>query len=215
MNNHINITSQLGAQSPRSVGGSRCWLMASAAGFAVFATGCGSNESENIGTSQAAFSVSSCASVAADGAYDGRVDPALVTPRSYDNCTKGYVVDIQSLQAAYTGEGDPFDARIAVQYADTPITSKATCEGSRVLGYFYMLGGGSTSTGGGGNWNLVQQEAEYGQWVPFLGGGFCDLGVDMTGLVSGTTYRVAATARTPGNSTRKVSIGTYKPVNVK
>ena len=224
MNNRIQSTNQLRTKSLRRVADRRQWLMASVVGCAVFATGCGTNESEDIGSSQAALSESSCASVTADQTFSGKIDPAFVTPRSYSTCYKGYVIDISNLDPAYAGSGETADAKISVSWADTAITSQTVCEVSQVAALFYEwdVGGGnsvataagSTVVGGpGAGWAFLEREAEYGVWNPVLGGG-CSLGVSLADLVAGKTYRVAATARTPSNDTRKVSIGTYPAVTV-
>jgi hypothetical protein len=198
--------------------------MLSLAGLAVSATGCGTNASESIGSSRLAFTVESCASADADQIFTGKLDPAFVTPRSYNTCYKGYVVDIENLAPTYTGSGNAMDANIAVQWADTPITSQTACENTRVVAVFYegsVAGASSVNTSGTTgyynvyNWVPLKTEEQYGVWVAPFGAGSCGLEVNLTDLVPGNTYRVAATARTPGNSTRKVSIGTYKPVDVK
>jgi len=189
--------------------------MASLAGLAVFATGCGANEPENIGSSQAAFTVDSCAVATADQTFEGKIDPAVVSPRSYYTCYKGYVVDILNLDPYYTGEGNASDARISVAYAETPITDQATCEGLVLTAVFYEFGATgltSTATGSGGDWGWIPitSEARRGEW--FQGG--CHIGAGLTGMVPGGSYRVAATVRTPSNATRRVSIGTDKPINI-
>jgi len=177
------------------------------------------------------LSESSCASVTADQTFSGKIDPAFVTPRSYNTCYKGYVIDISNLDPAYAGSGSTADAKISVSWADTAITSQTVCEANQVAALFYewdvgggssgatVAGGSSVTTGGtvvggpGVGWVFLKREAEYGVWNPALGGG-CTLGVSLADLVAGKTYRVAATARTPSNDTRKVSIGTYPAVTV-
>lgn len=161
-------------------------------------------EMEEFDSVGAAFSVSSCASATEDASFNGKIDPPHISPRSYNTCYKGYVVDIDELQAAYTGNGSVLNARIAVQWADTPITNQADCEASEMRGLFYKRQSGS--------WVLQKDQSINGTWVaPF--GGSCTFEVNLMGMTAGSTYRVAATARTPGGSTRKVSIGTYKKIS--
>ena len=186
--------------------------MTSVAALAVSATGCGANESENLGSSQAAFTVDACAAASANQTFSGKIDPAHVSPRTYNTCYKGYVVDIENLDPNYTGEGNSSDARISVEYADTPITDRTTCEHTELTAVFYQWLGGSTdaNAGGPGSWNAITTETRLGGWLF----GRCYMGVELTAVVPGMTYRVAATVRTPSNATRKLSIGTYKPVNI-
>jgi hypothetical protein len=86
------------------------------------------------------------------------------------------------------------------------------------VGVFYeerLSSGTSTATGGSGPpyWHPLKSETDYGTWVAAFGGS-CTFEVNLTGMVALESYRIAATARTPGNNTRKVSIGTYKPINI-
>jgi hypothetical protein len=181
-----------------------------------FTTGCSdpsADSSEAISTIEAAFSQSTCATAAADQTFSGGIDPAIVSPRTYNTCYKGYVVDIENLDAAYTGPGELFDGGIWVSYADTTITDQATCEATRLRAIFYRYYDPSnTSTNGiGSDWVVLDDEgASYGRWAL---GGNCVLEQSFTEVVPGLSYRVAATARTSSDATRKVRIGTYGPVD--
>ena len=55
---------------------------------------------------------------------------------------------------------------------------------------------------------MAERQAAIGQWD----GISCAMELNVTGLVAGKDYRVAAMARTRTNR-RNASIGTYKPVN--
>lgn len=194
-------------------------LVIGAVAFALAATACGANEDETEPTQviQEEFTVESCAVASPDKVFAGKIAPADVSPRSLTTCFGGYVVDVTQLSAAYTGDGNHMDARIAIHYADTPITSQSTCENTRVVGVFYeeRVNNGTTSDGGfvPPYWHPIKSETDYGTWVPVFGGS-CTFEVNLMGMVPLESYRIAATARTPGNNTRKVSIGTYKPINV-
>lgn len=200
MNNRILSTNQVRTESPGRIGGGRQWLMALVAGIAVFAAGCGTKESEKIGSIQAAMSESSCALATADQRVVGKVDPRVVSPSSYDNCDKAYVVEIADLAPDYAGEGIVTDGRISVSWGDTPITSQAVCEASQVAAILYdwEVGGVSNIPGGGTvfgpaeGWVVLQVTSQYGQWL----GSSCRLEINFTDLVVGKGYRVAATART-------------------
>jgi hypothetical protein len=152
----------------------------------------------------AAFSQSSCGTATADQTFTGKVDPPHISPRSYNTCFKGYVVDINNLLSTYTGTGTVINARIAAHWADDPITDQTECESSELRGIFYKKVSGS--------WVVQEDDHVMGTWVaPF--GGQCTFEVNLMGMTAGSSYRVAATARTPGGSTRKVSIGTYKKIS--
>lgn len=141
-----------------------------------------------------------------------------MSPRSYNTCYKGYVVDVFDLDSAYTGSGNALNARLSAQWGDSPISNQADCEGSQVAGLFYEWtdGSGASTNGGIGGvsqfWSLFKEEHQHGHWLGAFGG--CSFDVSATGMTAGRTYRIAATARTPGGRTRKVSIGTYKKVDI-
>lgn len=191
---------------------------AKAAALALAASACsevGAPETETgtIDSVQAELSVNDCAGVAADATFFGKIDPPLITPQTYDTCTKGYVVDVIGLEPEYTGTGDLMDSRVTIQWADTPITNPKQCGLSKVMGIFYEPGlGTSTSTGGPGSWTLVKEETMYGHWTDACGG-TCVLDVNLTRPNAGGLYRIAASGRSYRNNTRKVSIGTYKPLD--
>ena len=188
-----------------------------AALLATTAAACGTDggTTEPTGVSQAAFGVEPCALASPDKVFAHKIDPVHVSPRSYDTCYKGYVVDITDLDEAYTGSGTARDARIAVKYADTAITSKATCEASKIMTAYYVASsGGGASTNGGlpGGWTILSHETQYGLWSSSSGGS-CSLEKNFMGMSPGLTFRIAATARNPSNSTRKLSIVTQKPLD--
>ena len=215
MDNYTQAPGQLG-KGVATVGQySRRWLMASVAGVAVFATGCGADESDSIGSTEAAFTVHDCAMGPPNEAFVGKIDPALVSPRSYNSCYKGYIVDIENLHEDYSGSGGLSDSRISIAYADTPITDQATCEGTKLVAVFYegwsggvsAVSGGVTTGGFESGWDPITTESAFGSWFQ----GHCYMGVELSPLVAGKDYRVAATVRTPSNATRKLTMGTYKP----
>lgn len=184
----------------------------------AFTTGCGdpsSDGSEPISTIDAAISQSSCAVATANQTYTGGIEPSIVTPRTYNTCYKAYVLDIHNLNAAYTGSGNENDGRIETSYADTAITNQATCEATELRTIVYScVGGEATSTTGPHACVALDDQHTSGEWVPIFGGGTCALGHTFSDVHPGGSYRVATTARNPSNETRKVRIGTYRPVNV-
>ena len=82
MDNYTRVTGQVG-NGVATVGHySRRWLMASVAGVAVFATGCGADESDSIGSTEAAFTVHDCAMGPPNETFVGKIDvnPNKVSP---------------------------------------------------------------------------------------------------------------------------------------
>lgn len=191
------------------------------------ATACSANEQnrgEEIATSQAELSGADCAAVDADQSFDGKIDPPFITPQQYATCGDAYVVDVENLDAEYTGPPLPwhFDtvpARFSVQWGDTRITSQSVCIRSSISALIYIRdvsnsnsAASSTGTPYPG-WTLLLEQTARGQWINSSAGGYCVLEVQQPTLsAAGQTFRVAARARTFGNS-RKASIGTYKTVN--
>ena len=185
----------------------------------AFTTGCGdpsSDGSEAISTIEAAFSQSSCATVTANQTFTGGIDPSIVTPRTYNTCSKGYVVDIYDLDAVYTGHGNALDGRIEISYADNAITDQATCEATELRMIVYRcVGGGATSTTGPQECTVLDDQRSYGTWTSIFGTGQCLLNRSFSEVSAGSSYRVAVTARSPSSATRKMSIATYPPEDVK
>jgi hypothetical protein len=94
-----------------------------------------------LGQAEQAWSSVSCGreSTAAHETFTGGIDPAHVSPRTYNACTKSYVVDVFDLDEAYTGEGlggGP-DAHLQVSWADTRATTQAACEDTEGGAIFY------------------------------------------------------------------------------
>jgi hypothetical protein len=147
------------------------------------------------------LSESSCASATADATFTGKIDPAHVSPRSYNTCFKGYVVDINNYAAAYTGVGGGGcpSATLQVSYGDTPLT-QANCATTLIRSIYYEKRNN--------NWVAVSESSTTGHWLL----GQCLLGTGYTGMVAGRDYRVATTARDANNNTRKVKIQSFKPV---
>ena len=200
-------------------GASNVFIGVASAVALALSTGCGdpsSHGSEPISTIEAAFSQEACANVTANRTYAWGIDPSIVTPTTYNNCYKGYVVDINNLDAAYTGHGDTADGRIEISYADTAITDQATCEATELrLIVYSCTGGAATSTTGPYQCSVLDDQDSYGTWASIFGTGQCFLTRSFSGVYAGSSYRVAATARNPSGLTRKISIGTYRPIDVK
>jgi len=208
-----------------------CVYSAAIAAVSLFAVACGSADgmteetadgtadgaadgTEHIGVVQSEFTGADCAMAAPDVVFEGKIEPAHVSPRSYNSCYKGYIVEVNYLLPEFTGTGNVQDATITVEYADTPITDQATCEGTKLVAHYWELE----------RWRIdgqmfyayysVRDTAIFGTWVPAFDGGVCLLNDALTGLHPYFPYRIAATIRTPSNATRALRIGTYRPVTV-
>jgi hypothetical protein len=172
----------------------------------------GSDGDAEIGSVQQAWSVDSCGreTTAANATFTGKVDPATISPTTYNTCTKSYVVDINSLQSAYAGKPrSDVPALIQVSWAGAVPTTQAACEDTEGGAIFYRRSGSSWQA-------LTGQVRSTGQWVSDFFGGFrCELPyASLANPTAGASYRVAATMRniSGGNPTRQVSIQTTRAV---
>jgi hypothetical protein len=151
------------------------------------------------------YSVSSCATASRNVAFTGDIDPEHVSPRSYNTCTKGYVVDLNDISEDYVGNY----ASIDIEYADTDITSRAVCERTELRAIIYTQ---KISTN---NWNatsgVFDSDRRYGYWNNFNGIYYCDLSIRVTGMSEGQDLRFALTSRDTG-ATRKVAIETNENI---
>lgn len=166
-----------------------------------------------LGTVEQAWSSVSCGreSTTAHQTFDGHIDPAHVSPRTYTKCTKSYVVDLLDLDEAYTGEGaggGP-DAHLQVSWADTGATTRAACEDMEGGAIFYQRIDD--------RWvDLTGQLYSNGVWVetgPPISLAFCIApGASLDNVQPGESYRVAATMRriSGDNPTRRVSVETIQ-----
>lgn len=212
-----------GTRLLRRFGGNRPRLMIPLAALAVSATGCGTAESEKhrFDPSRIHGRILCLGGRRSDIHWQNRSavrDAALVQHLLQRLCRR-HRKSRSGLHGLWRCDGRQNRGTVG----DTPITSRTTCEATRVGVVFYE---GSAATAAAVNtsgttgyyteydWVALENEEQYGRWVSAFGAGTCTFDVSLTGLASGTTYRVAATARTPSNSTRKVSIGTYKPIKV-
>ena len=145
------------------------------------------------------------------GGRDFMIDPPNISPQEYRDCSVDdvgyYVSDVYLLDPAYTDPSPvppaPFiPAKLAVKWADTPLTTALACTRSSLSAYFYW------TPDFWNDWTLLEHERAFGRWEA----GACVLEVSTpTGTSAGQHFRVAARASRLG-VTRKVSIGTYKPV---
>lgn len=221
MNTHIDFSSTTTTNGFGRMQHLRYWLVGAVAALAVFTGGCseggtaaadGVPETEPIDSVQAEISETECDEVAADQEFYDKIDPPFVTPQAYDTCNKGYVVDVNVLSPEYAGGGTFSDSKFTVKWADAPVTTPNRCELTRITAIFYESAQGlASSTGQFLDWYPVKSETRYGVWTDACGGS-CVLDVSMNLPEPGKTYRIAVSGRSDHQRTRKVSIGTYKPV---
>jgi hypothetical protein len=169
-----------------------------------------------LGTVQQAWAPGACGRAGANAEFDGSVDPAHVSPRSYNNCFKSYVVDIFDLSGDYTGPGagGGQDAHLQVSWADTVPSNRADCEAISGGAIFYRRIDDA--------WvDQTGQLVSTGTFIetgPPLNLAFCvPPGVQFFDIEPGESYRVAATMRldTPANPTRRVSVETVAPTIIR
>jgi hypothetical protein len=194
------------------------WYLGIATALAsVGLAGCGPQgvgENGASGSTEQAWSSASCGAVVAAASRTGQIDPALTSPQTYNQCTKSYVVDLNNLSADYAGNGAGGGppATIYASWGDTLPTTQAACEDLEGGAIFYKKVGSS--------WvDQTGQLYSTGTWIPagFFAAHCEPPGASFSGLVAGTSYRIAGTMRQQSgtNPTRKVSFLTTKPVVIR
>lgn len=168
------------------------------------------------------FAVSSCASADANKTFTADIDPGHTSPRSYNTCTKGYVVDLNDIHEDYVryGIGGGGRAKIHISTADSG--NKAACESTdlRVVVYTKKIGVDNWSTASG----VVDTGTKSGVWYSDSGANpntgdivlqdYCSLSYSFVGMTAGADYRFAITSRSSGN-TRKVNIWTQPATDIR
>jgi hypothetical protein len=163
-------------------------------------------QDENLDTVQQLFGSSSCGTVAANATFTDSLNHQ--SPSSYNNCYKGYVVDVDDLNVFYTGQGsEPWlNGRITISWAGTVPTTQSACESAWGSAVFYKWVSGQ--------W--VDQTGvlnAYGTWDPLFGGSCVPPSLSTSEyflLQAGESYRAAGTMRTSygGSNLRSMLIKT-------
>ena len=169
-----------------------------------------SPDEAELGTVHQAWSVESCGrnTTPANITFTGQVDPAHVSPTTYNTCTKSYVVDINSLSSTYAGKPRAdIQAAVRVRWGSAVPTTQAACEDTQGGAIFYQRSGSSWLP-------LTDQVRATGVWARDPFGTFrCTVPeVALQNPTAGVTYRVAATMRliSGTNPTRPVQIQTTR-----
>lgn len=145
-------------------------------------------EEEVVGSVEQAFGSSSCGTTGNNASFTGTINLSSghTSPSTYNNCFRGYVVDINSLSFPYNWD-------LRARWAGSQITTQAACEQSWGAAIFYKKVNGT--------W--VDQTGvleSYGQWFPASGpfAAYCLMpDVHYPGTAqSGADWRIAATMRT-------------------
>jgi hypothetical protein len=152
----------------------------------------------------------SCGNAGTDAVYTGFIDPEIVSPQTYNRCTKSYVAQVNTLSSAYVGPGSGGgpNGRFVVRFADTFTNTQAGCEDLEGAAIIFKKNGTSWVNISGG------QIYTNGMWSSFLG---CQTPfITFDNLEAGQSYKIAATMRVMSgtNPTRKVAISTEKPVDI-
>jgi hypothetical protein len=153
---------------------------------------------DNLGELSQAFGSSSCGTALADRLYAQDIaNPPAFSPTTYNTCYKGYVVDVEFLNAAYAGTLSSLD----VSWNGAPPQTQAACEAAWGAAIYYKKIGGVWVDQTG----LVQN---YGFWDGSFG--FCLTPVvssdGLLDLEAGATYRIAGTMRPSYGSSTTVSM---------
>jgi hypothetical protein len=162
----------------------------------------------------AAFSSSSCATDDRDKKYTGSFNHT--SPRDYNSCYKGYIVELHDILHYYTdeGTGGGSDGSVDISWGDNAPT-KSECSKTELSVYLYKRGNGA--------WNLIGgKRKKTGYWVDKPSGGFdipgtygcLGLNHSFEGLTEGADYRFAVTGRING-STRKVHFETNPAIHLR
>jgi len=180
----------------------------------VGAGGCGGDPSgdvadETVDVQRSAFSVESCDDVTANSfmshpAFRGGPNPLSVTsPTTYNNCYKGYVVDVTHAEASFGLPETGWLKRATVKYAGPIPLTKAACEdltGKAILYY--------SDDDFGTGWIYPEQYSAAGAWVRPTGLNWHCSTPTMTFWVAPSYQaRIAATMRrSAGTITEKVKV---------
>ena len=173
---------------------------------AVSSAACGGQPAQEDGSLSVADEAlsDSCATAGTDASFEGFIDPAHISPRTYNRCTKSYIVNVNNLSDDYAGQGQFFPGRFEIRYADG-LTDTAEGCADLEAGAIVFIKSGSTWV------NISGHLTATGTWTGVFG--CLPPQIDFSNIVAGQSYRVAATARliSGSNPTRKVSIATIAP----
>jgi hypothetical protein len=170
-------------------------------------SGCGAEadlaEADNLSSEQEAWAVAPCATATANATRTGKISPALLSPQTYNTCTKSYVVDLNSILPEFTGG----NTAIVASWGEAVPTTQAACENLEGGAIFYKKVSGAWVAQTG-------QVYDTGEWVSGPSANFClPPHAAFTGAQPGESYRIAATMRllSGTNPTRRVRIETRIP----
>jgi hypothetical protein len=189
-------------------------LPALLAGAALTTAGCGGPQdaAPETDSTSAAWSVSSCGTAGHDANFTGHIGtivdtlPTFTSPQTYNTCFKSYVVDVHGVESAYAGigAGGGGNSAIVASWGEATPTNQTDCENAITGAIFYKWNGSAWVA-------LTGQLLSSGTWGPdpFSGVPRCfPPGVSLSPITAGTTYRIAATARSFDSSdapTRRVT----------
>jgi hypothetical protein len=178
--------------------------------------GCGGEDpGESLDAAEEALGIG-CEVRAADAVFTGKVDPAHVSPQTYgsyqgpNSCYADYIVNVNNLQAAYTGTGNAAPAKITTAWNGGAASTASACQGQWIESAFYRRENNA--------WVKVgSSQINTGTWVQTGPLAFCQSpGGTFTGMVAGGSYRVVSSARQGGvfGTLRSLKVQTLKPVNI-
>ena len=175
-------------------------LLAMGAGSMFLVNACGEvpGDETRLDSTASAFG-QSCGSVTPAQILQGQAD--VISPATYNQCTKSYVIQVNELQRGGTG-GVGVNPNVTFSMGAGGIgMTQAECEQTWVAGYVFeqQLDG-----------TFATQDylSRLGIWVPLTGSGGvtgrCDTNVSSSNVTEGKTYKLAGTARTAPTSAAPV-----------
>jgi len=162
--------------------------------------GGGEPEGLQLGVAEQPFAEVACGreSVTPNLSVNGSLGEGIVSPTSYNKCTKSFIVDLHDLDASEAGTGTLHDAGFTVDDLGPQPSTPEECVGveSAIIVYERV----------DGRWEALERGDSAGF---FIAGppDFCfPPNSRFVGVEAGKTYRIAATVRDSGNNTRRLRI---------
>jgi hypothetical protein len=157
-------------------------------------------EGMQLGVAQQAFSEVSCGrdSVTPHLSVNGSLGDGIISPASYNKCTKSYIVDLNDLDASEAGTGTLHDAGFRVTDLGPGGGGADACNAieAGIIVYERV----------NGRWEALERRQAHGFFVPGPPDLCFPARVSFFGVEAGKTYRIAATVRDIDNNTRTLRI---------
>jgi hypothetical protein len=179
--------------------------LATLLGFGVACSDAGNEggvepEGMQLGVAQQAFSEVSCGrdSVTPHLSVNGSLGDGIISPASYNKCTKSYIVDLNDLDASEAGTGTSHDAGFRVTDVGPRPVGADACNAieAGIIVYERV----------DGRWEALERNQAPGFFVAGPPDLCFSARASFFGVEAGKTYRIAATVRDIDNNTRSLRI---------